>query len=238
MKVRCMIIDDEPPAQELLRSYVSRIEHFEIAAVCSNALDAFALLQKNMVDVIFVDITMPQMSGIELIKSLPQRPAVIFTTAFREYGAEGYELDAIDYLVKPITFDRFLKAIAKFNQYKFYLNQHELEQQSSGFEQAYMYFKVNKELKKIFLKEIVYIESIKDYIKIITDTKSLVTYQRISYMEEKLPEKKFLRIHKSYIISVDKVNGFSNDMVSVDKFSLPVGRSYKQKFLQYLQGKY
>lgn len=236
MKVRCIIIDDEPPAQELLRSYVSRIEHFEIAAICNNALEAFALLQKSMVDVIFLDIAMPQMSGLELIRSLPQRPPVIFTTAFREYGADGYELDALDYLVKPITFDRFLKAVAKFNQYKLYLSHHESGQSSNAFEQAYMYFKVNKELAKIYLREIIYIESIKDYIKIITDTRSVVTYQRISYMEEKLPEGKFLRVHKSYIIAVDKVNGFSNDLVNIDKFSIPVGRSYKQKFMEYLRG--
>lgn len=232
-----MIVDDEPPAQELLRSYVSKIDHFEIAAICNNALEAFALLQKNMVDVVFLDIAMPQMSGLELIRSLPQRPPVIFTTAFREYGADGFELDALDYLVKPITFDRFLKAIAKFNQYKLYLSHHEAGHLSNAFEQAYMYFKVNKELAKVYLKEIIYIESIKDYIRIITDTRSLVTYQRISYMEEKLPDSKFLRVHKSYIVALDRVCGFSNDLVTIGEHTIPVGRSYKQKFMEYLRGR-
>ncbi|KAA2243781.1 response regulator transcription factor [Chitinophaga agrisoli] len=235
MKVRCMIIDDEPPAQELLRSYVSKIEHFEITAVCSNALEAFAMLQKNTVDIIFLDIAMPQMSGLELIRSLPQKPPFIFTTAFREYGADGYELDALDYLVKPITFDRFLKAVAKFHQYKTYLNQHEAGHLSNAFEQAYLYFKVNKELAKVYLKEIIYIESIKDYIRIVTDSRSMVTYQRISYMEEKLPESRFMRVHKSYIIALDRVSGFCNDLVAIDKYSIPVGRSYKQKFMEYLR---
>jgi DNA-binding LytR/AlgR family response regulator len=234
MKVQCLIIDDEPPARELLASYVNRIDDFEIKGICSNALEAFGFLQKNHVDILFLDIQMPRMSGLELIRSLPERPAIVFTTAFREYGADGFELDVLDYLVKPITFDRFLKAIAKFNQQTLLKKNYEQANTHDAFEKAYMYFKVNRDLAKIFLKDIIYIESIKDYVKIITENRSIITYQRISFMEEKLPEHKFLRIHKSYIVALDKITGFSNDCVTAGSFSLPVGRSYKQKFMQYL----
>lgn len=236
MKVQCMIIDDELPARELLASYAAKVEDLEVKSICSNALDAFAFLQKNKVDIIFLDIQMPQMSGMEFIKSLSVKPAIIFTTAFREYGADGFELDALDYLVKPITFDRFLKTIAKFNQHTLFKKGYSQAHEADAFGKTYMYFKVSRDLVKIFLKDIIYIESIKDYVKIITENRSILTYQRISYMEEKLPENKFLRIHKSYIVASDKISGFSNDCVIIDKFSLPVGRSYKQKFLEYIEG--
>jgi DNA-binding LytR/AlgR family response regulator len=236
MKVRCLIVDDEVPATELLTSHVNRIEDFEITGICNNALDAFTFLQKNPVDLVFLDIQMPRMSGLELVRSLPEKPSVIFTTAYREYGVDGFELDALDYLVKPITFDRFLKAVAKFNQQVLLKKGLDQTHENNAFDKAYMYFKVNRDLVKIFLKNIVYIESIRDYIKIITENQSIVSYQRIGYMEEKLPENKFLRIHKSYIVSLDKINSFSNDCVNIGNFSLPVGRSYKQKFLQHVGG--
>lgn len=236
MKVRCLIVDDEVPATELMASYVTRIEDFEITGICNNALDAFTFLQKNPVDLVFLDIQMPRMSGLELVRSLPEKPSVIFTTAYREYGVDGFELDALDYLVKPITFDRFLKAIAKFNQQVLLKKGLDQTQENNAFDKAYMYFKVNRDLVKIFLKNIVYIESIRDYIKIITENQSIISYQRIGYMEEKLPENKFLRIHKSYIVSLDKINSFSNDCVNIRTYSLPVGRSYKQKFLQHVGG--
>jgi DNA-binding LytR/AlgR family response regulator len=236
MKVKCLIIDDEPPARELLAAYIQRIEDYEIKGICSNALEAFSFLQKNHVDILFLDIQMPRMSGLELIRSLPEKPAVVFTTAYREYGADGFELDVLDYLVKPFTFDRFLKAIAKFNQQVQFKKNFDQATGLNAFDKAYMYFKVNRDLVKIYLKDIVYIESIRDYVKIITDNRSIITYQRISFMEEKLPEHKFLRIHKSYIVALDKITGFSNDCVSAGTFSLPVGRSYKPKFMQYIEG--
>lgn len=234
MKIRCLIVDDEVPATELLASYLTRIEDFEISGICNNALEAFTFLQRNPIDLVFLDIQMPRMSGLELMCSLPEKPAVIFTTAYREYGADAFELDALDYLVKPITFDRLLKAIAKFNQQVQFKKGLEQTQDNNAFERAYMYFKVNRDLVKIYLKNIVYIESIRDYIKIITDNQSIISYQRIGHMEEKLPENKFLRIHKSYIVALDKIKSFSNDCVHLGNYSLPVGRSYKQRFLQYL----
>lgn len=232
MKVQCLIVDDEPPARELLTSYIEKIDDLEIQGQCSNALEAFAFIQKHPVHILFLDIQMPRMNGLELIKSLQSRPRIILTTAYREFAVEGFELDVLDYLVKPISFERFLKSISKYHQYNILKQPAANENNEEAFEKAYMYFKVNKDLVKIFLKEIIYIESIKDYVKIVTAGRSVITYQRIGYMEEKLPENKFVRIHKSYIVSVDKIVSYNNDQVHVQSFSLPIGRNYKQQFLK------
>lgn len=232
MKIQCLIVDDEPPARELLASYIEKMDDLEIRGQCSNALEAFAFLQKNPVNILFLDIQMPKMNGLELIKSLQERPRIILTTAYREFAVEGFELDVLDYLVKPISFERFLKSIAKYHQYNTMKQPVAGEDHDSAFEKAYMYFKVNKDLVKIFLNEIIYIESIKDYVKIVTKNRSIITYQRIGFMEEKLPENRFVRIHKSYIISVDKIVSYNNEEVNVQTVSLPIGRNYKQQFLK------
>jgi DNA-binding LytR/AlgR family response regulator len=232
VKIQCLIVDDEPPARELMVSYIEKMDDLEICGQCSNALEAFAFLQRNPVNILFLDIQMPRMNGLELVKSLQQRPRIILTTAYREFAVEGFELDVLDYLVKPISFERFLKSISKYHQYNILNQPAASENNEEPFEKAYMYFKVNKDLVKIFLKEIIYIESIKDYVKIITPGRSVITYQRIGYMEEKLPENKFVRIHKSYIIAVDKIVSYNNEEVNVQSFSLPIGRNYKQQFLK------
>lgn len=232
MKVRCLLVDDEPPAVDLLTTYIERVTDLEIVGRCSNAIEAFGFLQKSRVDLLFLDIQMPKMTGLDLIRSLQDRPKIIVVTAYREFAADGFDLDVLDYIVKPVSFERFLKAIAKYNQYTLLRQTDGPEQASDAFEKAYMYFKVNKQVKKVFLKDIIYIESIKDYVKIVTADKSLITYQRLSYMEEKLPENKFLRIHKSYIVAIDRIGGFNNDLIQVEGFELPLGRSYKQGFLK------
>ena len=230
MKIRCLVIDDEPPARELLSSYLARLDDFEVVNQFGNALDAFAFLQKNTVDLIFLDIQMPGMTGLELIESLHHPPRVVLTTAFREYATDGFDLDVLDYLVKPISFSRFMKAIGKFHHYFSKSPEDTLEDEKT-FNQAYFFIKVNKEQVKILYKEILYIESIKDYLKIITTEKTYITYDRLMYMEEKLPEGRFLRIHKSYIVPLGKIKAFRNDSVTIGDIELPVGRVYKQKFL-------
>jgi len=235
VKIQCLIVDDEPPARELLVSYIDRMDDLEVRAQCSNALDAFAYSQKNPVHILFLDIQMPRMNGLELIKSLQERPRIILTTAYREFAVEGFELDVLDYLVKPISFERFLKSISKYHQYNVLKQPAQLSNKEEAFEKAYMYFKVNKDLVKVFLSEIIYIESIKDYVKIVTPGRCIITYQRIGYMEEKLPENKFVRVHKSYIVAVDKIVSYNNEEVNVQSFSLPIGRNYKQQFLRSLK---
>jgi DNA-binding LytR/AlgR family response regulator len=232
MKIKCLLVDDEPPAVDLITSYIERVGDLEIVGRCSNAIEAFGVLQKTKVDLLLLDIQMPKMTGLDLIRSLHDRPRIIVITAYREFAADGFDLDVLDYIVKPVSFDRFLKAIAKYNQYTLLRQTEAAEQPSDAFEKAYMYFKVNKQVKKVFLKDIVYIESIKDYVKIVTTDKPLITYQRLSYMEEKLPENKFLRIHKSYIIAIDRISGYNNDLISIEGYELPLGRSYKQGFLK------
>jgi DNA-binding LytR/AlgR family response regulator len=231
MKIRCLVVDDEPPARDLLLSYISRLTNLEMIGQCSHGLEAFEFLQKNQADILFLDIQMPKMNGLELIKTLHQRPGIVLTTAYREYAAEGFDLDVLDYLVKPVSFERFLKTIAKYNYYMTAQQNAEGGPDDNAFEQAYMFFKVNKDMIKIFLKDILYIESIRDYLKIITAEKSYITYQRIGFMEEKLPEGRFIRIHKSYIVAISHISAFRNDTLKVGSFDLPVGRLYRQKFL-------
>jgi DNA-binding LytR/AlgR family response regulator len=232
MKIKCLLVDDEPPAVDLITTYIERVGDLEVVGRCSNAIEAFGLLQKTKVDILLLDIQMPKMTGLDLIRSLHDRPKIIVITAYREFAADGFDLDVLDYIVKPVSFERFLKAIAKYNQYNLLRQGEVTEQVPDAFDKTYMYFKVNKQVKKIFLKDIVYIESIKDYVKIVTTDKPVITYQRLSYMEEKLPENKFLRIHKSYIIAIDRIAGYNNDLISIDGYSLPLGRSYKQSFLK------
>jgi DNA-binding LytR/AlgR family response regulator len=232
MKIKCLLVDDEPPAVDLITTYIERVGDLEIVGKCNNAIEAFGFLQKTKVDLLLLDIQMPKMTGLDLIRALHDRPKIIVITAYREFAADGFDLDVLDYIVKPVSFERFLKAIAKYNQYTLLRQAETPEQAPDAFEKAYMYFKVNKQVKKVFLKDIIYIESIKDYVKIVTTDKPLITYQRLGYMEEKLPENKFLRIHKSYIIAIDKIAGYNNDLINVDGFELPLGRSYKQGFLK------
>lgn len=232
MKIKCLLVDDEPPALDLMTAYIERVGDLEIAGRCSNAIEAFGFLQKQKVDLLLLDIQMPKMTGLDLIRSLHDRPRIIIITAYREFAADGFDLDVLDYIVKPVSFDRFLKAIAKYNQYNMFRQAEVQEKAEDAFEKAYMYFKVNKQVKKVYLKDIVYIESVKDYVKIVTTDKPLITYQRLSYMEEKLPENKFLRIHKSYIIAIDRIAGYNNDLIHIDGHELPLGRSYKQGFLK------
>lgn len=231
MKTRCVIVDDEPPARALLASYISRLDNFEVAVEFGNALETFNYLQKNSVDLLFLDIEMPTMTGIELIKSLHHPPRVILTTAFREYASDGFDLDVLDYLVKPISFERFMKAIGKYHQY---LPKTQSETvHHDAFDQAYFFLKVNREQVKIHLKNILFIESIKDYIKIVTGEKTFIAYERLSNMEEKLPEGRFLRIHKSYIISLEKIKAVRHDNIRIGDFDLPLGRVYKRKFQEF-----
>lgn len=173
---------------------------------------------------------MPKMTGTELIKSLQRPPQVIFTTAFREYASDGFDLDALDYLVKPISFDRFMKAIGKYHHYLPRANDENTAE--AAFENAYLFLKVNREQVKVYFKDILYIESLKDYIKLVTKEKAYITYERLTNMEEKLPEGRFLRIHKSYIIALDKVKTFRNDTVRISNVDLPVGRVFKKTFLE------
>jgi len=235
MKLRCLLIDDEPPALKILASYISNINGLEIVGQCKNALEALDVLNQHAVDVIFLDIKMPKMLGTEFLKNLSHPPKVIFVTAYRDYAVEGYELDAVDYLVKPVSFERFFKAITKLNR----MMGKETISASIDYKsnpEAFVYLKVDKDMKKIFVNDIVYIESWKDYIKLfLVNGRNLIVKQTITAMENLLSEHKFMRVHRSYMVSINKISGYNGISVQLETKEIPIGRLYKQVVMEKLQ---
>jgi DNA-binding LytR/AlgR family response regulator len=236
MKVHCLLIDDEPPALRVLASHISNINGLEIVGQCRNAIEALDVLHQKTVDVIFLDIKMPKILGTEFLKNLSHPPKVIFVTAYHDYAVQGYELDAVDYLVKPVSFERFVRAIAKLKRM---LGQESVSQNNdyNPNPEAFVYLKVDKHMQKVLINEIVYIESWKDYIKLFqTNGKSLLVKQSISAMENLLSEHKFLRVHRSYLVSVNKVSGYNALTVQIQSTEIPIGRLYKQAVMARLHG--
>ncbi len=232
MSIKCIIVDDEPLAIEIVESYVSKTDQLELVGTFRNAVQAFAFLQQNQVDLIFLDIQMPRLSGIDFLKTIKNPPKVIFTTAYRDYALEGFELEVVDYLLKPIPFERFLKAIGKVMQQP---NAAALPSVSKteNTSEDYVYFKVDKKMIKTKMTDVLYIESIKDYVKVKTKEKEIVTQQKISYLEESLP-RQFLRIHRSFIINVDKIDAYSATDVEIGTHNIPIGRNYKTDVMKVL----
>ncbi len=234
MKLKCIIVDDEPLAIEIIESYINRLEDIEVIATCTNALKAFEIVQKQHVDLIFLDIQMPKLTGIDFIKTLTNPPKIILTTAYRDYALESYELEVVDYLLKPISFERFLVALQKV--YKF---EPKLEDEDPLMhEEAYIFLKADKKMVKVMLSDILFIESLKDYIRINTAEKDIISHQKISYLEEKLPEECFMRIHRSFIVPIRKIESYSASAIEVPGKELPIGRLYKNKVLEILQSKH
>ncbi|MBO9618798.1 MAG: response regulator transcription factor [Niabella sp.] len=227
-KIRCVIIDDEPLAREILKQHIAGVEALELAGTCSNAVEAVSFLNEHSVDLLFLDIQMPQLSGTDFIRTLKNPPKVIFTTAYRKYAVEGFELDAVDYMLKPISFQRFLKAVNKVLQLK--NNNEQLPQPKEApaeISSSFLYFRAERKMVKIFLRDILFIESLKSYIKIVTVDKTIITKYVLSSVEEMLPGNEFIRIHKSYIVGIDKIDSYNNHSVQVAKRELPIGRLYK-----------
>jgi DNA-binding LytR/AlgR family response regulator len=227
-KIKCLVIDDEEPAREILQKHIGGVESLELAASCNNAVEALSFLQSNTVDLLFLDIQMPHILGTNFIRTLKNPPRVIFTTAYRKYAVEGFELDAVDFLLKPIGFDRFLKAVNKI----FQLNLQsvvEADNTESNKEpaQPFLYFRSDRKMVKVLFNDILYIEGLRDYIKIFTSTKTIITKHLLTSLQEMLPADTFLRIHRSYIISINKIDSYNADSIEIAKKELPVGRLYK-----------
>lgn len=243
MKTRCLIVDDEPLAVEVLRAHAAQLPQLEVVASCHNALEAFELLKTEPVDLLFLDIQMPMLTGIDFLRSLPDPPRVIFTTAYREYALEGYELDVVDYLLKPISFQRFFQAI---NKYEARLQPQKLNQtlaqtsaQSdspapSAESRDFVYLKSNKRTYKVRFEDIVYLESLKDYVRVHTRDNRIVTKEKISDLEQQLPEG-FLRVHRSYIVNTAAISMFTSHDISLGEVEIPIGISYKARVLAALQ---
>lgn len=228
MKHKCIIVDDEPLARELIASHLNNFESFELIDSFENALQAYTHLETNTVDLIFLDIEMPLLKGNDFLKKLKNPPKVIFTTAYREYAIEGYELNVIDYLLKPITFDRFFASIEKFRQLQ--VSKKEIDSTNDN---HLFVASANKNIKIVF-DEILYIESLKDYITIhLENDKSYHIKQNISVFEKMLSTD-FVRIHRSFIINTKKLNAYSKNEIEINHLEIPIGNSYKENWLNYL----
>ena len=235
-KVTCMVVDDEPMAREIISSFVGKIHNLELVATCKNVSEAFSILQKESIQLIFLDINMPEISGLSLAKSIQHKSQVIFTTAYRGYAVEGFDLQAVDYLLKPISFDRFLKAVQKY--FDLHVSKEIIHQEIvSEVKENSIFVRSDRKMVKVRFNEIRYVESLSDYVKIYTDKETVVTRETISNIESKLPSKEFLRTHRSYIVSINKINSFTNEFVELDKKAIPISRSYKENVLQKLAGK-
>jgi DNA-binding LytR/AlgR family response regulator len=234
MTIRCLLIDDEPPALKVLQSHISQIGGLEVVGACRNAVEAIEVLHRKTVDVMFVDIKMPKILGTDFYRSLSHPPKVVFVTAYRDYAVEGFELDAVDYLVKPVSFERFLKAINRLRRSA----DTQLADKQNVYApnpNAFVYVKADRTMQKIVLNDILYIESWKDYVKFIfTNGKYLLVKQPIGAIETLLSGHKFLRVHRSYIVSLNKISGYRNTTVKLISTEIPIGRLYKQSVINQL----
>lgn len=232
MKLRCLLVDDEPPALKVLQSHIANINGLDIVALCKNAVEAMDVLHQKQVDLIFLDIKMPKIIGTEFLRSLSIPPKVIFVTAYRDYALESYELDAVDYLVKPVSFERFLKAIMKVKRLMGQETVLHTEEYKTN-PDAFVYLKVDKNMQKIVINDILYIESWKDYVKVfLTNGKNWLVRQSIGSLENLLSEHKFIRIHRSFMVSMDKITSYNNAEIQLGEKEIPIGRLYKQQVLK------
>ena len=231
--IKCLIVDDEPLARDVIRRYVEKVPILHLVGECGNAIDALMLLQNQAVDLIFLDIQMPQLTGTEFAKALRNAPKIIFTTAFKEYAIDGFELNAIDYLLKPIRFDRFLRAITKaYPQTSVDINIPQPEITNKKNNSGFIYLKADRKMVKVMLDDILYIESARDYLKVFTQNHSILTRQTISSIEAMLSENEFIRIHRSFIVSIRKIDSFTHEIVEIGKKELPIGKFYLNSFLK------
>jgi DNA-binding LytR/AlgR family response regulator len=218
-----VVVDDEPMAREIIESYIVKTPNLEVIKSCKNAAEAILFLQENSADLFFLDINMPEITGLSLAKIINQKAKIIFTTAYREYAIDGFNLNVVDYLLKPISFDRFLQAVQK-------VSSSEITENNADF----MFVRADRKMVKVDFNAILYIESLSDYVKIFTLEKTIVIRETISNLEEKLPSKKFIRIHRSFIISLKNINSYTNEFIEINQKALPISRSYKESVLQKL----
>ncbi len=234
MKLRCLIVEDEPLARNLLAEYVKKVSYLELVETCSNPLHALEVLRKNSIDLMFLDIQMPEITGITLLKTLQKKPLVILTTAYSEYALESYELDVVDYLLKPITFDRFLRAVDKAS--------HRLSAPAAGpettapeAERSFVFVKDGTKLVRVNFDDILYVEGLKDYVTIVTKAQKIVTLQRLKALETQLPADKFIRVHHSYIVSLKAIDSIHKGEVRIGAHVIPISDSYKTGFKEFIE---
>ncbi|MEZ4944640.1 MAG: LytTR family DNA-binding domain-containing protein [Cyclobacteriaceae bacterium] len=228
--INCLIVDDEPLARNLLSDYVRKVPYLNLVSTAENAISAMSILRENDIDLLLLDIQMPELTGINMLKAIQKKPMVILTTAYSEYALESYDLDVVDYLLKPVTFERFLKALEKVNQ--------RLPKEvpaSSGVElPSFVFVKDGTKLVKVILGDILYVEGLKDYVTIHTKQQKIVSLQRLKTLEEQLPPEQFIRIHNSFIVSLSAISAIHRNEVQVGTIRLPVSESYKKGFKEWV----
>jgi DNA-binding LytR/AlgR family response regulator len=231
MNLKCIIVDDEPLAQEVIERYLSNFREIELVKKCSNALEAFEVLHTEHIDLMFLDISMPVISGIDFLRSLRNAPAVIITTAYPDFALQGYELDVIDYLVKPVSMERFIKAVNKTMERVKLINPTNKPEASTS-KVDYMFVKSDQKLVKVKFKDIDYIEGMKDYVKIFVADKMIVTLHTMKFFEANLPFGEFMRVHKSFIVNLDAIKSISGNELEVRQIRIPIGSSYKENLMK------
>ncbi|WP_020532113.1 LytR/AlgR family response regulator transcription factor [Flexithrix dorotheae] len=244
MSIKCLIVDDEKLALTLLESYIQKIPQLELVDKCKNPMDAMQVLQEQEIDLMFLDIQMPGLTGIEFLQSLVHKPTVIFTTAYSEYAIEGYQLDVIDYLLKPFSFERFVKAVNKAIE-NIKLKKGSISNQTLSSDEmvknepaeiTHIQIKADHKIYKLKLDDIIYIEGLKEYVSYYTATQRIIALESLKKLEETLPKSRFLRIHKSYIISTEKVKALEGNLLEIGDKKLPIGKTYKEHVVQTIFG--
>ncbi len=231
--INCVIVDDEPVARNILATFVAKIPNLNLVKSCKNAMEAFEVSNSQNIDLFFLDINMPDISGLSLAKTINKKSKIIFTTAYREYAVDGFDLQAVDYLLKPIAFDRFLQAVNKFFETQSVISK-QVEIKETSVKNDYIFVRSERKMVKINFDEILYVESLSDYIKIHTKDTVLVTRETISNLEMKLPSLQFLRIHRSYIVNLNKTDSYTNEFIEIEKNAIPISRTYKENVLKKL----
>ncbi|MEO8534087.1 MAG: LytTR family DNA-binding domain-containing protein [Flavobacterium sp.] len=226
MKIKCVLIDDEPLAIKVLQNYFNNFSDFEVIGTFNNSLEALDFINSTPVDAVFLDINMPMMTGFELISLIENKTKVIITTAFREFAAESYDLDVLDYLVKPIPLPRFIKCINKITTEYNLKNNIKVETTKGD---SHIFIKVDKKMMKINIEEILFVEGMKEYIKVVTPDKTYITHKSLTSLSEELPADRFLRIHKSYVIALNKVKSIEGNRIQIQSYTIPIGRNYSKE---------
>jgi DNA-binding LytR/AlgR family response regulator len=233
-RYNCIIVEDEPLAAEVIRDYILQVPFLQLRGICTDALYAMDLLAKEKIDLVFLDIHLPKLKGLDFIRALQQPPQIIITSAYQEYALQGYEFNVVDYLLKPIEFSRFIRAVNK-------LKEREPAEPLSLVpaatkERAAIFFNVSKKRVKIYIDEVLFIESLKEYIRITTKDKSILTKFQLGQIEEMLAKNGFLRIHRSFLVAKNKIDAFSATDVEINGRQIPIGRSYKETVMEALEG--
>lgn len=235
--IRCLVVDDEPLALDILEDYISKVPFLTLVKTTTSAIEGLSLVQNDAIDLVFLDVQMPELTGIQFLKIINGKCDVILTTAYSQYALDGYELDVVDYLLKPIAFDRFYKAAQKVLQNSGNTNSLASEVLPAQKNHDFIFVKAEHKIQKIYLDDILYIEGLKDYISIFTKSERIITLQNMKKMEESLPSKSFIRVHKSYIIAFGKIESIERSRIQIGEKIIPIGDTYREYFFKQIEDK-